>query len=81
MNLAVRVEGPDGQVRDLFTSPVLMEGEDRGVSFIGETTMGFEMEGLYWFDVFADGTFLTRMPLRVVVFHQQIQTGTLPPGA
>jgi len=50
----------------LLNVDALFEGEDRGVGFQGPITIGFENEGLYWFDVYVDDTLMTRMPFRVI---------------
>ena len=51
------------------------EGEDRGVNLLFMVALVLTEEGVYWFDVFLEEQFVTRVPLRVV--YQQI---VLPPG-
>jgi hypothetical protein len=51
------------------------EGEDRGVNLVFLVNLTLAEEGVFWFDVFLEDNFITRVPLRVV--YQQI---VLPPG-
>ena len=71
--LLIRVERPDGTTRDMVTLPLLFEGEERGANAVVQLTVTFEMEGLYWFAIVLDGREVTRIPLRVLVLHQQAQ--------
>jgi len=60
--------------------PVLLEGDDRGPGLVIPMALTFDEEGLYWFDILADGELVTRVPLRLM--YQQIaqpfQFGTQP---
>jgi hypothetical protein len=46
------------------------EGEDRGVNLLFIVNLVLAEEGVFWFDVFLQEMFVTRVPLRVV--YQQI---------
>lgn len=74
----VRVTGttPSGRPMPSASLPVLLEGDDRGANIIGNMTINFQEEGLYWFDVYFEGRQLTRMPLRVV--YQRMALGAQP---
>ena len=50
------------------------EGEDRGVNVIFILNLLLTEEGVFWFDVLLEDTFVTRVPLRVT--YQQV---ALPP--
>jgi hypothetical protein len=78
--VAIRVERPDGLMRDVMTGPVLFEGEERGVNVVLALVLQFELEGLYWFHVLLDEQLVTRIPLRIFVMYQQIQAGGPPPS-
>jgi hypothetical protein len=54
-------------------SPYL-EGEDRGVNLVFVLNLLLDEEGVFWFEVLLEDTFVTRVPLRVT--YQQV---TLPP--
>lgn len=47
----------------------VFEGNERGANFIIKMLMPADKEGVYWFDILLDETFMTRMPLRIK--HQQ----------
>ena len=69
-------ERPSG-LRDadpLFTVTVFLEGAERGVGLYGPVNMTFEEAGLYWFDLYADETLMTRMPIRVI--YQRATAGS-----
>jgi hypothetical protein len=57
---------------------VFFEGEDRGVNAIFVIGMVLPEEGVYWFDIFLNGTFVTRVPLRVL--YQQVSQQVRPPA-
>ena len=61
-------EGPSGirDAEDLVSTTVFLEGEERGAGILANINMSFDQEGLYWFDVYADETLMTRMPFRVI---------------
>lgn len=78
-HVAVTVEAPSGIRTPLTAGSVLLEGDDRGANFIVQMAWVAQQEGLYWFDVAADGLILTRVPLRVL--YQRQETGLGPPRA
>lgn len=64
----IEIELPDG-IRDPATIPPLtvhLEGGDRGANLVMNIRMRFKLEGLYWFHVYFDNEFLTKMPFRVL---------------
>jgi len=66
-SLTVRPEKPSGEMMPPAETPVLFEGEDRGVNVVLQITLQADEEGLYWFHVILDGNqFLTKIPLRIV---------------
>ncbi len=74
--LSVEGTAPSGVTMSPAQVPVLLEGEDRGISV--KTHLVFQPEeGLYWFDVKVDDVLLTRMPLRVIVQRVRL-TGRQP---
>jgi hypothetical protein len=60
------VQMPEARVQVLF------EGDDRGIAVNAQMNILNPEEGLYWFDVLAEGVRLTKMPLRVLVQRQQV---------
>jgi hypothetical protein len=63
--LKIVQEQPSGLRKDLLEQSITLEGEDRGANFVAQVQMKFEQEGLYWFDVFLNDQFMTRMPFRL----------------
>ena len=44
---------------------VHLEGENRGANVVVEVAARYEMEGLYWYNVYFDNELITRMPFEV----------------
>lgn len=71
MSLEVRLSKPSGESPTPLRQTIHFEGEDdRGIDFVGNMTLRLDQAGLYWFDVYLDGTRLTRVPLRIVYLPQ-----------
>ncbi|HEY4685859.1 MAG TPA: hypothetical protein VII57_07420 [Dehalococcoidia bacterium] len=70
----VVLEHPSGRRTNSVSTSVQLEGEERGANLIARTTVTFDAEGLYWFDVLVDGGLLTRIPFRMM--YQLVSTGT-----
>ncbi|TMQ63842.1 MAG: hypothetical protein E6K79_09400 [Candidatus Eisenbacteria bacterium] len=65
--ITIRPEKPSGDFLPPADTPVLLEGEDRGVNLVVQTSIQVDQEGLYWFSVILDDDqLLTRIPLRIV---------------
>ena len=65
--LRVVLEKPSGESAPIVNQAILFEGEDdRGTDVVGGLTLGLDLAGLYWFDIYLDDTRITRVPLRVV---------------
>ncbi len=78
--LRVTLMDPGKGIRDILKQTVFFEGgEDRGVSVVGQMAVKFEVEGIYWFEIFLgekkEEKLLTRVPLRVIY----LRTFTPPP--
>jgi hypothetical protein len=71
--LEIVSEHPSGQRRNLFSTSILFEGEDRGSNLVAQIAMDFDTEGLYWFDVILEGKRITRIPFRMM--YQLVSTG------
>lgn len=75
-SLVIRPEAPSGERLPEMSAPVLLEGEDRGVNFVGQLGLQLDQEGLYWFDILLNGDqMLTRVPLRLVYQPQRLSSG------
>ncbi len=72
--VAISVEPPGGGIRPVWSTTVLMEGEDRGANLVNPIEMRFESQGLYWFHVSLDGAALTSLPYRVI--YQRVVPGS-----
>jgi hypothetical protein len=64
--IKLRIESPSGLRLPEQLLPVLFEGEDRGVNLNLALSMIIDQEGVYWFEIFLEEEFLTRVPLRIL---------------
>lgn len=80
--IKITMEEPSGLLAPIEVShSVLFEGEDRGVNAVFTLNLQLAKEGLYWFRVFLDDRFVTRIPLRIIYQPVQATTGAGPgPG-
>ena len=63
----VALVSPLGESRNVVQQTAFFEGgEDRGVNIVGRMRIRFDLEGIYWFEVFLEDKPLTRIPLRIV---------------
>ena len=75
-DVVIQQESPSGIRQPEARLSVLFEGEDRGVNLVMGINFVPTEEGLHWFDIGLDETFVTRIPLRVV--HQRTALGSGP---
>ncbi len=79
-DVRITVERPSGIRSDLASAlSVVLEGDDRGANLVMNLGLTMTEEGLYWFDVFVDEVFATRVPLRIL--YQRQQPGGREPGS
>lgn len=73
--ISVRPIAPNGEPMPEMSFPLLFEGDDERGNAL-QTNMQFQPreEGLFWFDVYLNEEFVTRMPLRVT--YQQAAFAT-----
>jgi len=64
-DLKVIPELPTGESKEPMTVTTHFEGEEKGHNVVANIKFDFEIEGLYWFDVFIGANRLTRIPFRV----------------
>lgn len=57
---------PSGESNNPLEMSIRFEGEEKGHNLHAKIRFTFEMEGLYWFDVYIDDTKLTTLPFRIV---------------
>jgi hypothetical protein len=79
--LKIVQEQPSGLRKDLLEHSLMLEGEDRGTNFVAQVQMRFGEEGVYWFDVFLNDQFTTRMPFRLTYNLVRRATPPAPPTA
>ena len=72
-SVVLGLEDPSGTKKELFAHSLQLEGEHRGANWVIQASITFEMEGLYWFEVFLEDRLVTRMPLRLV--YQLVSPG------
>jgi hypothetical protein len=73
-DLRITPEKPDGSTDNSQIFTVYFEGEERGSNLILNFNLMFEMEGLYWFNVYIGDEKLTALPLRVKYQRNVIST-------
>jgi len=64
--VAITIERPGGTTDHVWSTDVLLEGEDRGANIVAQIPIRFEAQGLYWFHVRLDGEHLTSLPFRLL---------------
>lgn len=64
-NLKVQPELPTGETLDPIVITAHFEGEEKGINVVTDLNFTFELEGLYWFNIYIDEDFLTGIPFRV----------------
>lgn len=65
--LKIAMVKPSGEYALPAFQTVHFEGEDdQGVAIVVEMKLGFDLEGLYWFELELNDVLLTRVPLRVI---------------
>lgn len=81
-DLTITPELPSGQLQTpVVAISVNFDGRPQSaVNIIGQFTMQFELEGIYWFNVYLDDRLIARMPLSVV-YTRVVTTATPPAGA
>jgi hypothetical protein len=75
--IRLEMEKPNTERRDVWTSSMFAEAPDRGQNFVLAFRVTFDLEGLYWFHVYADSELMTSMPLRLLYIRQA--AGSLHP--
>lgn len=72
-SVSLSVERPDATTQEIWSGTVFLEGEDRGANLVIGLETEFNLEGLYWFDVYFEESRITRMPFRVI--YQRVGPG------
>ena len=71
--LQVNLQKPSGESIQPVNSAINFEGEDdRGTDIVANVALELDMTGLYWFDIYLNGTRVTRVPMRIVYLPQVI---------
>jgi hypothetical protein len=78
--LTLEVERPDGMIRPFLSRSIYFDGdEEHGPMVSINVDFDYDQDGLYWFCVFLEDTFITKIPLRLLTSYQQLpappQTG------
>jgi hypothetical protein len=75
-SVELKVERPNGDIREEWSGTIFFEGEDRGANLVIQMGFKFEMEGLYWFHVLLDNDLITKLPFRLI--YQRVGPRTVP---
>ena len=65
VQVEIEPELPSGLRQPRAAMTAQMEGNERGQNLIMNLQMKFEEPGVYWFNVYADGRIITRLPFTV----------------
>ena len=78
-SVAVKIEPelPSGLKLSPLTLSAHLEGGNRGQNIITRLDMRLEMPGVYWFWIYVDEVFLTKVPIEVI--YSRIVTPPPPP--
>jgi hypothetical protein len=55
----------DKEGKKLFSLPLTFEGDEKGTNVILNSVMQTKTEGVYWFEIFLDDNFYSKVPLTV----------------
>lgn len=69
--LKMSLVAPSGESRTQIVNVNFEGEEDRGIDIIAPMHLRFEVQGIYWVEIFLKDEFLTRVPMRVV-YNPQI---------
>lgn len=70
--LKVDLIEPAGEVKSTFNLDVPFEGgEKKGMDVVINSNIRFDQGGTYWFDVFLNDAWMTRIPLRIELYEQK----------
>jgi len=64
-NLKIVPELPNGSTKEPLAFSVNFDGEERGANVIVEMIFTFELEGLYWFNIYLEDQRISAIPFRV----------------
>ena len=76
-NLRIVPELPTGETKEPFVVTAYFEGEERGQNVVANMSFVFEVEGLYWFNVYLDDQKLTAIPFRIK-YNRIVASSTSP---
>ena len=83
--ISIDGESPSGKVQRLADFPVDLKGDENGQNVILNIAIASQEDGLHWFNVRFNDSFLTRIPLKLVRVLEQVaqdsQTNESPKSA
>lgn len=68
--LRIEAEAPSGLKEPPISNDFQLDGEERGQQFRFNVRTQFEQTGLYWWHVFLNDHFVTKIPLRIMYQRQ-----------
>ncbi|MDH7478469.1 MAG: hypothetical protein QHH02_00480 [Syntrophomonadaceae bacterium] len=73
-HLKVSLIDPHGEMKSTFDLEVPFEGGDkRGIDVVISTSFRFDQGGTYWFSVYLNDEWLTKIPLRIELYQRSAQ--------
>lgn len=79
--LKLEADTPTGKTSAVGETPVSFQGPpEQGANIVSALQLQIEGEGVYWFNVYLQDEFTTRVPLRVAYQHQGVESVKNPSG-
>jgi hypothetical protein len=63
--MTIRGNRPNGDVQDVASFPLKLQGEEKGQNYILNLSLGIQEDGVYWFEVVFEDEVITAIPLTV----------------
>ncbi len=77
--LKLEVETPTNKISVIGETPISFQGPaEQGANIISSLELQIQDEGVYWFNIYLEDKFMTRVPLRVAYQHQDVEPATKP---
>lgn len=74
----VEREAPNGERRPVWSGSILVNGEESAHNLLLNLNETFDLEGIYWYDIFLEAQLITRMPMQVSYMRVQGGLATSP---
>lgn len=78
-SLKLEVETPTNKTSVIGETPISFQGPaEQGANVISNLELQIQDEGVYWFNIYLEDEFMTRVPLRVAYQHRDVEPAKKP---